>query len=182
MIILIGGDTHTGKTHLSGRLVQQTGYSCLSLDHLKMGLIRGLPHCPFTALDEDEHISKHLWPVTEGMIRTCSENGQHHILEGCYLPPDKVAALQAEYPGRIIAVYLGFTQAYLQTHFHEICAHENVVEQRLCGMDADDLARMQQANEALQQTCAAYGLPFFAVDQNYLQERRAVLQYILQNI
>ena len=52
----------------------------------------------------------------------------------------------------------------------------------LCGMDADDLARMQQANEALQQTCAAYGLPFFAVDQNYLQERRAVLQYILQNI
>lgn len=45
MIILIAGASHTGKTLLASRLIvkyvyQGRVYSCLSLDLLKMGLIR----------------------------------------------------------------------------------------------------------------------------------------------
>lgn len=45
MIILIAGASHTGKTLLASRLIEKyvyqgRVYSCLSLDLLKMGLIR----------------------------------------------------------------------------------------------------------------------------------------------
>ena len=40
MIILITGATHTGKTLLAQKIIERRSYSCLSVDLLKMGLIR----------------------------------------------------------------------------------------------------------------------------------------------
>ena len=40
MIILIAGASHTGKTALAQKLLEQYKYPYLSIDHLKMGLIR----------------------------------------------------------------------------------------------------------------------------------------------
>lgn len=40
MIILIAGDTHTGKTNLAQKLLEHFKIPYLSIDHLKMGLIR----------------------------------------------------------------------------------------------------------------------------------------------
>ena len=40
MIFLITGASHTGKTLLAQRLLEKYHYPYLSIDHLKMGLIR----------------------------------------------------------------------------------------------------------------------------------------------
>ena len=40
MVLLITGASHTGKTLLAQRLLQTYRYPCLSMDLLKMGLIR----------------------------------------------------------------------------------------------------------------------------------------------
>ena len=40
MIILITGASHTGKTLLAQRMLEEYQYPYLSIDHLKMGLIR----------------------------------------------------------------------------------------------------------------------------------------------
>lgn len=40
MIIKIAGASHTGKTLLAQKLLEKYGYPYLSIDHLKMGLIR----------------------------------------------------------------------------------------------------------------------------------------------
>lgn len=40
MIILITGASHTGKTLLAQRLMEKYKVPYLSIDHLKMGLIR----------------------------------------------------------------------------------------------------------------------------------------------
>jgi adenylate kinase family enzyme len=40
MIILIAGASHTGKTLLAQRLLEKYHFPYLSIDHLKMGLIR----------------------------------------------------------------------------------------------------------------------------------------------
>ena len=40
MVLLIAGSTHTGKTLLAQRVLEERGWPYLSLDHLKMGLIR----------------------------------------------------------------------------------------------------------------------------------------------
>ena len=47
MIILITGATHTGKTVLAQKMLEKMHYPYLSIDHLKMGLIRsGKPILP----------------------------------------------------------------------------------------------------------------------------------------
>ena len=40
MVILITGASHTGKTMLAQKMLEKHGYTYLSIDHLKMGLIR----------------------------------------------------------------------------------------------------------------------------------------------
>ena len=40
MIIIITGASHTGKTLLAQRMLEKYNYPYLSIDHLKMGLIR----------------------------------------------------------------------------------------------------------------------------------------------
>ncbi len=85
MIILIAGDTHTGKTLLSPKLMEKLHYPYLSIDHLKMGLIRsGL--CELSALSSDEELTHYLWPIVREIVKTNIENSQNIIIEGCYIP------------------------------------------------------------------------------------------------
>ncbi len=66
MIILIGGSTHTGKTLLAQKLIEKYHYPCMSLDHLKMGLIRsGLTDL---TPDDDDKLTGLLWPIVKNMI------------------------------------------------------------------------------------------------------------------
>ena len=50
MIILIAGASHTGKTVLAQKLLEKYRIPYLSIDHLKMGLIR----CGYTKLTPEE--------------------------------------------------------------------------------------------------------------------------------
>ena len=52
MVILIAGASHAGKTALAQRLLEQYHYPYLSIDHLKMGLIRS-GQTQLTPMSED---------------------------------------------------------------------------------------------------------------------------------
>lgn len=84
MIILIAGASHTGKTALAQKLLEKYKFPYLSIDHLKMGLIRSRK----TALTpaDDEQLTAYLWPIVREMIKTAIENDQNLIVEGCYIP------------------------------------------------------------------------------------------------
>lgn len=84
MVILIAGDTHTGKTLLAQKLLEKYKYPYFSIDHLKMGLIRS-GHCKLFAESSDIELINYLRPITREMIKTCIENSQNMIIEGCYL-------------------------------------------------------------------------------------------------
>ena len=84
MIILISGASHAGKTALAQRLLEKYKYPYLSIDHLKMGLIRS-GQTSLTPEDDDE-LTEYLWPIVREMIKTAIENKQNLIVEGCYIP------------------------------------------------------------------------------------------------
>ena len=86
MIILITGASHTGKTLLAQRMLETVQYPFLSIDHLKMGLIRS-GHTRLTP-EDDEELTPYLWPVVREMMKTAIENRQNLIVEGCYVPFD----------------------------------------------------------------------------------------------
>lgn len=85
MVILIAGESHTGKTLLAQKLLEAYRYPCLSLDHLKMGLIRS-GQCALSPESDDAELTRYLWPIVREMIKTCIENRQNMIIEGCYIP------------------------------------------------------------------------------------------------
>ena len=86
MIILIAGSTHTGKTTLAQKLLEKYKYPYLSMDHLKMGLIRS-GQTELTPSD-DRLLTSYLWDITKEIIKTAIENKQNLIVEGCYIPFD----------------------------------------------------------------------------------------------
>ena len=61
MIILITGASHTGKTLLAQKMLEKYKYPYLSIEHLKMGLIRG-GNTELTP-EDDEALTGYLWPI-----------------------------------------------------------------------------------------------------------------------
>lgn len=96
MIVLITGASHTGKTALAQKLLETYKYPYLSIDHLKMGLIRS-GYTALTPVSEDRALTDYLWPVVREMIKTAIENNQNLIVEGCYIPFDWAKDFEAEY-------------------------------------------------------------------------------------
>ena len=81
MIVLITGASHTGKTLLAQRLLEKYKYPYLSIDHLKMGLIRS-GNTDLTPEDDDA-LTEFLWPIVREMIKTAVENHQNLIVVFC---------------------------------------------------------------------------------------------------
>ena len=133
MIILITGASHTGKTLLAQRMLEKYKYPYLSIDHLKMGLIRS-GNTDLTAEDDDP-LTEYLWPIVREIIKTAVENRQNLIVEGCYVPADWRKDFDARYLPSIRSICLAMTEDYIDHHFSEILAHESEIESRLIGAD-----------------------------------------------
>lgn len=128
MIILIAGSSHTGKTLLAQRLLEKYQYPYLSIDHLKMGLIRS-GQTSLTVYD-DELLTKYLWAIVKEIIKTNIENHQNLIVEGCYIPFDYKDYFNDEYLQQIEYICLIFTDNYINNHYDDILKYGSVIENR----------------------------------------------------
>ncbi|MBQ6586680.1 MAG: AAA family ATPase [Coriobacteriales bacterium] len=129
MIILITGASHTGKTLLAQRMLEEYGWPYLSIDHLKMGLIRS-GNTDLTP-EDDEALTGYLWPIVREMIKTAIENGQNLIVEGCYVPPEWRADFDERYLSQIRFICLAMSDGYIDVRFDEIRLHACDIEARL---------------------------------------------------
>ena len=68
MIILITGASHTGKTLLAQKLLEKYKYPYLSIDHLKMGLIRS-GNTQLTPVSNDTELTDFLWPIVREIVK-----------------------------------------------------------------------------------------------------------------
>ena len=130
MIILITGASHTGKTALAQKLLEKFKYPYISIDHLKMGLIRS-GNTELTPISEDKHLTAYLWPIIREMIKTAIENKQNLIVEGCYIPFDWQKDFENEYFKDIKYYCLIMNEEYIRNHFADIKKYANVIENRL---------------------------------------------------
>ena len=129
MIILITGASHTGKTALAQKLLEKYKYPYLSIDHLKMGLIRS-GNTELTPMDDNE-LTEYLWPIVREMIKTAIENKQNLIVEGCYIPFDWSKYFQQEYLENIRYYCIVMSENYIRNHFADIKKYASVIENRL---------------------------------------------------
>lgn len=170
MIILIAGSTHTGKTLLAQRLLEKYKYPCLSIDHLKMGLIRS-GQTDLT-VEDDEALTPYLWNIVKEIIKTATENKQNLIIEGCYIPFGWEKDFSSEYLENIHYICLIMTEKYINEHFDDIKNHANIIEDRI----SDDLSKetLLKSNSSNLEKCRLYGYGYIEIDDNYNFEYKVI--------
>ena len=164
MIYLIAGTSHTGKTVLAQKLLESKHWPYLSLDHLKMGLIRS-GNTDLTVFDDDK-LTGYLWPIAREIAKTAIENRQNLIIEGCYIPHSWAADFDESYRSQIKAVWLIMSENYIRTHFGTILDHASDVEKRL---DDSDLSKEDLIQDNLRnlELCKQYSCDYILIDGDY---------------
>lgn len=161
MILLIAGASHTGKTLLAQKLLEKYHYPYLSIDHLKMGLIRS-GQTELTPMDDDK-LTDYLWPIVREMIKTAIENGQNLIVEGCYIPFDWQNDFEEHDLSQIRFRCLIMTREYIEANFESIRQHACAIENRLddSGLSSEELIRQNERNLAESQR---YGWKYVLIE------------------
>ncbi len=167
MVILITGASHTGKTLLAQKFLEKYSYPYLSIDLLKMGLIRS----GNTALtpEDDKDLEPYLWSIVREIIKTAIENRQNLIVEGLYIPFSWQDDFTGEYLREIRYYCLVMSKKYIDCHFDDIKKYANVIEQRIddsyCTMDS-----VVKDNAYFLEMCKKHGFDYILIDEHYQVE------------
>ena len=163
MVTLIAGASHTGKTLLAARLAGKYGCLALSIDHLKMGLIRG--GCTSLTPYDDVELESLLWPIVREIVKTAVENGQNLAVEGCYIPFSWRSDFTEEYLADIRYICLAMSGDYVVKHFGDILRHASDAERRLD--DSCTVEELLSENGRSIAKCREYGLDVYVIDGEY---------------
>ncbi|WGX77681.1 adenylate kinase (plasmid) [Paraclostridium bifermentans] len=164
MIVLIAGSSHSGKTLLSQKLLDKYKFPYISIDHLKMGLIRS-GNTDLTPEDDDK-LTDYLWPIVREIVKTAIENKQNLIIEGCYIPFNWKDSFDKDYAKQIKYICLIMTKKYIEDNFSDIKNYANIIEERL-----DDSSCIKEElikdNELNLNMCKKYNCDYVLIDDNY---------------
>lgn len=164
MVILINGSSHTGKTLLAQKLLEKYQYPYLSIDHLKMGLIRS-GQTELTPSD-DKELLPYLWNIVKEIVKTAIENEQNLIVEGFYIPFDWKDDFDENYLRHIKLLCLIMTEKYINAHFADIKHHADDIEKRLddSWLNAEELISENKKNL---ESCKKYGCKYILINDEY---------------
>ena len=165
MIILIAGASHTGKTVLAQKLLEKYKYPYLSIDHLKMGLIRS-GNTRLTPMSDDSDLTLYLWPIVREMIKTTVENKQNLIVEGCYIPFEWQKDFDSDYLENIKYFCLVMSEEYIRSHFADIKKYANAIENRL----DDECCTMESVladNAEMLDLAQKYNVNYILIEDKY---------------
>ena len=165
MIVLIAGASHAGKTALAQRLLEKYAYPYISIDHLKMGLIRS-GMTALTPMSDDDQLTALLWPIVREMIKTAIENKQNLVVEGCYIPFDWAKDFDSAYLEHIRYCCLVMSERYIREHFADIRQYASVIESRLDDADCTMENVLRDHAAVLEKACA-HGVGYLLIDDAY---------------
>lgn len=165
MIILITGASHTGKTVLAQKMLEKYKYPYLSIDHLKMGLIRS-GHTNLTPLSDDKELTNYLWPIVCEMIKTAIENKQNLIIEGCYIPFDIDKYFDRKYLENIRFYCLVMSEKYIKNHFDDIKNYANIIENRVDD-EGGNIDKFLDDNIKMLELCQKHNVNYMLIDNEY---------------
>jgi len=182
MVILIGGIGCTGKTLLASQLMKKTNIPYFPLDHLMMGIYRGIPDCGFTPMDGQFILGEKMWPVIRGIIMTNIENDHSIILEGFQLLPHLLRDFPADYLESILPVFVFFSEQYIKDYFEDkIIRYRSVIENR---SDIDDITAiiMISMTNRLKEHCVNNRLTFFEIDGDFDAGMKQAEDFVLAQL
>lgn len=186
MVIIITGASHTGKTKLAQDLLEVLHYPYLSIDHLKMGLIRS------GVLDisvyEDDKLRDYLWPIVVEIIKTSIENNQNLIVEGIYVPFNWKDDFSGDYLSEINYNCLIMSENYIEDNYDLIIDNSNIIEKRLKSSTYSK-KEMLEDNIYNLEKCLEYSLSYTLIYDDYksalnslIKDLKFLTKVIINNI
>ncbi|MBO0453410.1 AAA family ATPase [Candidatus Enterococcus murrayae] len=164
MIVLITGASHTGKTVLAQKLLEKYHFPYLSVDHLKMGLVRS-GETKLTP-EDDKELTPYLWNILKEIIKTAIENEQNLIIEGLYIPFNWKESFSKELLEHIDYYCLIMTQKYIEKHFTDIKQYANSIDKRVDDSDLT-IESMIENNTRNLEMCKKYECDYILIDETY---------------
>ena len=164
MIIIITGASHTGKTLLAQNLLERYKFPYLSIDHIKMGLIRS-GNINLNA-EDDEQLTPYLWRIVREIIKTAIENKQNLIVEGCYVPFNWKKDFDSKYLENIKYYCLIMSKEYIENNFDKIVEYANTIENRLDDSYCTKKFLIEENEQNLRE-CQKYGCKYILIDKEY---------------
>lgn len=165
MVILINGASCTGKTYLAQNLMEKYKIPYLSIDHIKMGLIRS-KNTNLTPYD-DKELQPYLWNIIKEIIKTVIENNQNIIIEGAYIPFNYKNDFSAEYLDNIKYICLAMSEKYINNNYNLIINKSNIVENRSKSFSIDKDFLISE-NKKYIENSIKYNLPLQVIDNKYV--------------
>lgn len=165
MVILINGASCTGKTYLAQNLMEKYKIPYLSIDHIKIGLIRS-KNTNLTPYD-DEELQPYLWNIIKEIIKTVIENNQNIIIEGAYIPFNYKNDFSAEYLDNIKYICLAMSEKYINNNYNLIINKSNIVENRGKSFSIDKDFLISE-NKKYIENSIKYNLPLQVIDNKYV--------------
>jgi len=175
MIILIGGESCTGKTKLAHDLMRAFNIPYLSIDIVMMGLYRSNSNCGYTPLDSSYQINKYVWPILSEMIKTNIENNTKYIYEGFQIQPNSINQLEEKYRKNIFSLFLGFSAEYIEKNYAIIQEKRSIIEKR---NDVDSIEKMIENNIRIKNECEKENQIFYSINKNYCNEINILINMI----
>ena len=179
MVILVGGIGCTGKTLFANQLMKMTNVPYFPLDHLMMGIYRGIPNCGFTPMDDQFVLGEKMWPVIRALVMTNIENDHSIIFEGFQLLPHLQCDFPSDYLENILSVFLFFSDQYIEDNFNDkILRYRRVIEDR---GDIDDItaASLIGVTRRLKEHCINNGAAFFEIEDDFDEGMKEARDFVL---
>lgn len=165
MILLISGASHTGKTALAQRLLEKYKFPYLSIDLLKMGLIRS-GNTSLTPISDGKALTDYLWNIVKEIVKTAVENKQNLIVEGCYIPFNWKKSFDSTCLEHIKYRCLIMSENYIQNHYNDIKKYASIVEKRLDDSDCV-MTMLINDNRKMLKGCCNNNLDYLLIDSVY---------------
>ena len=172
MVTIITGASHTGKTLLAQKMLEKYKYPYLSIDHLKMGLIRS--GVTILTPEDDDALTEYLWQIVREIVKTAIENRQNLIIEGCYIPFCWRQDFDERYLPSIRFVCLAMSEGYIENHYDEIIGHESEIESRFVNTDCTKDV-LKEDNKRMVDGFERAGEQVSLIDSNYEQVIEKIL-------
>lgn len=164
MIILITGASHTGKTLLAQKLLEKYKFPYLSIDHIKMGLIRS--GNTNLNVEDDANLTPYLWGIVKEIIKTAIENKQNLIVEGCYIPFNWKEYFDEKYLENIKYYCLVMSKKYIENNFDKILKYASTIENRIDDSYCTKDFLIEENGRNLKE-CKKYNYKYILIEKDY---------------
>ena len=181
MLYIIGGAPRVGKTIIAQEFLERANVPFLSLDLLKMSLVKGMPQAGIDPMDTSAEVAEQMWPVVRGLSVTILENEREHLIEGDAILPSHTQELADEFPGDVRACFLGFETANPSGRLSTIRHHPGP-EDWLSRFDDHEVLsmidEMIEYSKQLREDAEASRIPYFEYSDNFGVLKEPVLRYL----